>query len=338
MKECVMLTKLNLSTIASMAGVSKSTVSMVLNNTGRISDEVRERVWHISKNMHYTPQQLTNKSDLISFFISFSNNNHTILSSPSFNLLHEGLIKILRKNELSTVFSLREDNNRNYLHNICSYRFSEIVTIGEDLFIKKIINYTSSPVITFANDNYVNEKNVYCVITDSYRTGRTIAEEFIRKRHKKIGWIGSDDTLSNREKYNGFFNTLKENKIEHIKEHTLFITVPEDSLCQQIEKFVINNPDLTGIFIQHMRQGQAFLLQLLRKLNRIPGKDIGVIGLEYPDISPFLSPPLTTVNEKMGLAGETIGNIIISLRNGEQVEKMNFVSPEFIDRNSVPQL
>lgn len=44
--------------IAKRANVSAMTVSRVINNTGRISDETRARVKKVMEEMHYVPNQM----------------------------------------------------------------------------------------------------------------------------------------------------------------------------------------------------------------------------------------------------------------------------------------
>jgi len=47
--------------IAQQAGVSKATVSMVLNDSPKISSKTREKVWSIIRGLHYQPSEEARK-------------------------------------------------------------------------------------------------------------------------------------------------------------------------------------------------------------------------------------------------------------------------------------
>ena len=75
--------------VAKLAGVSGTTVSYVMNNTKRISPEVRQRVWDAAKQLNYHPNLLarglaTNETKHIAIIVKN-------LQNPYYTAIQEGI-------------------------------------------------------------------------------------------------------------------------------------------------------------------------------------------------------------------------------------------------------
>ena len=75
--------------VAQKAGVGVGTVSRVLNNSGYVSDETREKIEEAMKNLQYTPNELARnlyhkKSGIIAVPNIPSNSHSSSLSNKSF--------------------------------------------------------------------------------------------------------------------------------------------------------------------------------------------------------------------------------------------------------------
>ena len=73
--------------VAKLAGVSGTTVSYVMNNTKRISPEVRQRVWEAAKQLNYHPSLLarglaTNETKHIAIIVKNLQNPYSCLIIP----------------------------------------------------------------------------------------------------------------------------------------------------------------------------------------------------------------------------------------------------------------
>ena len=99
---------LTIKDIAKEAGVSKSTVSRVLNGTGYVREETKRKVEEVIKRYHYTPSSIARnlsrkESNTIGVLIQEVGN-------PFFAELLEGITEVLDENNL-TMFLCDTDND-----------------------------------------------------------------------------------------------------------------------------------------------------------------------------------------------------------------------------------
>lgn len=97
-----------ISDIASRAGVSKATVSRVLNSPEKVEENTRRKIEQIMKEAHYVPSATArNLSRQISSTIGVIVPE---ISNTFFGELFSGLEEVINKNNLSLLYSSNEDD------------------------------------------------------------------------------------------------------------------------------------------------------------------------------------------------------------------------------------
>src|SRR5690554_1166954 len=93
--------RITLEDVARVAGVSTMTVSRVINNTGRISDDTRQHVKKIIDELGYRPNRaaralVTNKSYMVAFI-------QPDITNPYFSEVFQGVEDVLREDDYSVL-------------------------------------------------------------------------------------------------------------------------------------------------------------------------------------------------------------------------------------------
>ena len=204
--------KISIKDIAEKANVSKATVSRVINDKDNVSDETREKIKEIIKELGYSPDERARN-------LSLGLNNNIALIVPSDNPLYINIIKEINtrlfENNMSLLFYITDHNPE----------------LEEDL-IGKLKNksiggviYVKSPETNFNNMSNLNKLDVPVVIVSDDETNNEYdhihyseerisskcVEILIKENHEEIAYLCTPLKLNyEKKRYQGIINTLQE--------------------------------------------------------------------------------------------------------------------------------
>lgn len=289
--------------IAREVGVSKSTVSRVINNTGKVSEETRQLVLDAVKRLNYTPSSAartlaTNETGNLGFFIRtryFSD------SDPFYSKVFTGAESEAKKHGYHMIISTIGDDD-NFMMNTDKVDGIMLVANMERSIIDK---FDAMDIPMVLVDYMVEDSDIVSVMPDAFEGGYMAAKHLVDLGYKKIGFVGGQmDHPSVHARYSGFVVALVEAGIG-VK-----------------EKWVINDEDFTDFdhgysagkrILMNSERPQAIVavndvmaLGVIRVCDemglRVPG-DVAVVGYDNVEYGLYSNPPLTTVNvdkEKLG--------------------------------------
>ena len=231
---------MKMSDIARLAGVSKATVSRVINNSQNVSSELKAKVESVLVETGYTPNLLaqelaTNKTNVIGIvlpnigidtFSSITEGITDILDSKGYNVLLANSNESIEKEiEYIKIF------NRKQVDGIIIFP----VNINEG-HIETIKN-VKVPVVVMGQEN--ENLQVSSVLYDDFNAVKDITELMIRNGHNKIAYIGLDDRRESIGKLRriGYIEAMKSSQIairdEYIQIGSLSISSGYDG-CQSL--------------------------------------------------------------------------------------------------------
>ncbi len=342
------MAKVTIAEVAEAAGVSSATVSMVLSNKGKISENVISKVKTIANQLGYTKihkktadTYVTNNKtigilididpewDFAWRFIRpiFSNleavlkeNNYVLLFIPIHLDLHvEEIFERVISSKVCAVLSMHY-GNRNL--------FQELESKG-------------IPVVVINNSNLQDIFHTVCV--DDIRGCYDGTRYLIKNGHRSIGFVDYErpdmQTLVN-DRFMGYKNALESEGI--VFEPDLRIMTQMNNmqeLYESLDALFRKHEEITAL-ICHDDYLADNVIAVLTKLNKKVPDDISIIApgdvINYNE--PHV-PQITTMRINKELMGKTAGEVVISrLKNkqeGIQVLKVNQV---LMDRGSVRNL
>ena len=346
---------MNSSDIAKLAGVSRSTVSRILNGYGDISYETRKKVEAIIKEYNYIPNSygrgLAGKANrIIGLFIvdvdNWSEDNQVLSRSEVFrdftayasdiahNLNYNILISIIDQKNYDEVQRLFIDKS------ICAG-----LIIGES-YDQEIIDSLGKEGYKIALHNqrdYSDMENVINVNVDNERFALVATQELLKNGHRKIGMItGNSSKYTVQKRFSSFLHTLD---AAHVAFNPQFVGVGDfhradggyDAALDLIERCRDDMP--TAILVANSVMLPGVMRALEEKRIRVP-QNISLISMGETKCSDYVNPPVTNIyiNSEM-IASAMISKVTELLNMGTLGENnITLKQYELVQRESIRNL
>ncbi|SCC80109.1 transcriptional regulator, LacI family [Bifidobacterium commune] len=287
--------------IATAAGVSITTVSLVLNNhPTRVSDEKRALIKHEAERLHYIPNQtarslVTNQSMLLAllvpdienlFFASLAKQVEDACSTDGYSLI----IANSNDSKANEIKLLRQFESRN-IDGLFLIPSSESTKDSTDL--RQKVAQMNCPVVL--TDRLVREKWCDAVGSDNYCGGQLSAKLFVEAGHTNIACIsGRHDNGNAEARKAGFVNELRKNNIEIDPELDCYGAYRFDGGYQVADQII--DSDATAVFCCNDLMALGFSKRANERGLSIP-HDISVAGYDNVMNSLGIASDLTTIDQ-----------------------------------------
>jgi DNA-binding LacI/PurR family transcriptional regulator len=342
------MAKLTIVDIAKLAGVSPSTVSLVMNKRPGISEETRLRVIEVVERMNFAPSQSARSQILKStqnIAVLFNMNSH-----PLEHLFQESLNKsILRyctEREYNLVFvscSFGEDSAPVALPNILRSRGVDGVVSFGYVPVSVIAGLQELELPYLLLDSHQLPNHCMSLMVDYYTAARMAMKHLIDNGHTRIAYIGSNfPPLYSQQTFEGYRSALEE---QDIVVPLSWIQMQsrdsdgEDSADKQMQAILGSQSLPTAVFCAADIYAVGAIRALKHASLRVPD-DISIIGIDDILISSYIDPPLTTVRIDTGrLANQGCDMLLASIASGSpNTAHENFTDFTLAERASVRRL
>ena len=305
--------------VARRAGVSRTTVSFVLNNTpGKtISEETRRRVLDAARELRYTPNERARTIAMVMHFsIGFFIPHSGYLSSDAYIIrVIEGMTPVLNKNRFQLVLQPLKLQEMNYLQIARQDNVDGIIlmnTHDDDEGLSQVIA-EEFPLVVIGS---ISNREVCQIDIDNRASAATAVNYLIDLGHREIAMITHAPLsyYAARDRYDGYRSALEAAGIPLEKRWVREANLTEQSGYQAMSKILASGRRPTALFAGNDVVAYGAIQAIKDKGLTIPG-DISVIGFDDDSLSRYLNPPLTTIsNPATGLGAEAAGLIIDIMR------------------------
>jgi LacI family transcriptional regulator len=342
--------------IAKLAGVSRSTVSRVVNKYTNVSAETKEKVSKIIKKYHYIPhgpaRTLAGKHNkVIGVFITnigHEDERYIVFQNTYLSPFTGAVIDCADKLEYNILVSIIDKNNdfKKIEELFNNKTLSGGIFIGACKNPPEILNLVESGhklVIIDQDPKYQNRvKGKYIIVNSNNFEGACIAtEHLIELGHKNIAHICGDmKKLSGSERLKGYKTKMKESGLKIRKDFIINGDFTEKSGYISAKKLLNGKRKnkVTGIFCSNDAMAIGAIKAAVELRLRVP-EDISIIGYDDTEISSYISPPLTTIGSSIQkIAAVATKNVIDFIENGIDSSKYYIVPTKLIERKSTKKL
>ncbi len=341
--------------IAKLAGVSRSTVSRVVNNYTNVTPETKEKVNRIIKKYGYVPhapaRTLAGKeSRIIGIFIAnikLGSEEFRVFQNVYISPFEAAIIDYADKlgyNALVSIINGRDDFKKiRSLFN--SKTLSGGIFLGANNNSQEIFDLIGSGYKITIIDQEQNQNrttgNYIIVNSDNYNGGYKATKHLIDYGHKEIAHICGDmNKYSGFKRLEGYQKAMNEAKLPIRKKYIAYGDFTEDSGYKCINQLLKdkNKNRITAIFSSNDSMAIGAMNAIKKMGFRIPN-DISIVGYDDIKIASYVSPALTTVrNPILEMASVATGNLINFIENGINSTEYYTVSAELIIRESTKRL
>jgi LacI family transcriptional regulator len=335
--------------IANIAGVSRSTVSRVINNYANVPEETRKRIKQIIKENDYVPHASARmlagvKNRIIGLFIidmNVDSDGKQVTASSYFSPFTGAVIDNASKmgyNVLVSIVSKQKDYKK-VKETFYNKTIAGGIFIGEkngEPVIKEIINYGCKVVILDQDIKLDEEVYKKCIIVnaDSYGGAYKATNYLISLGHKKIAHlVGVTEHLSTMERTDAYKNSLTEAGIT-IKNNLIVKGYFTINGGYNATKKLLQKELPTAIFCGNDQMAIGAIQAIQEAGLKVP-EDISIVGFDDIEVARYINPPLTTVRMAlMEMASIATNSLIASIENDSNFSANYTVPIDLIERNS----
>ncbi|MBU0492594.1 MAG: LacI family transcriptional regulator [Chloroflexi bacterium] len=329
--------------VAKLAGVSRSTVSRVINDQPSVRDEVRERVWRVIRAQNYQPHQaaralVTRRTNVIGLIIPET--VARLFTDPFFAQLIQGIAEVCNQRGYYLMLSLmmaRMDRDAFYRRILHSGQLDGVLVASaplDDPLIPRLEESVCPCVLVGRNPDH---PNIPWVDVDNVTGARNLTEYLIGLGHRRVATItGPLNTIVGRERFEGYRQALAQAEIAYDDALVAAGDFTEDSGFRAMERLLHARP--TAVFAASDAMSAGAMQALAQAGLRVPA-DVSVAGYDDAPIASLLDPPLTTVRQSAVELGKVAAETLIRLLENPDVPMpLQKLSTSLVIRDSTRQL
>lgn len=330
---------ITLSEIARIAGVSKMTVSNVINGKKGVAEETRGRIMEVIRDTGYTANRsarnlASGRTRTIGLVVPKLNSNYTLYIGE---ILRGAGDTVDQHHWDLLVCTTSDDAEREFrrIQSLASGIVDGILVLlprAEQSYLN-LLQDTHIPVITL--DHGLSETPLPSIDVDNHSGGRIATEHLLSLGHRRIGFIGGTYSRAHLERLAGYQEVLHEHGISPNPDLIMEGDYSQPSGFRAAEKLLDLPHPPTAIFAISDAMAFGALEAAGRRGIRVPDQ-LSVIGFDDIPMANWVHPQLTTIRQPLYQLGETAINLIISMTDGESLPGQRMLLPvELVVRGSV---
>ncbi|MFE5795385.1 LacI family DNA-binding transcriptional regulator [Streptomyces sp. NPDC056503] len=290
--------------VAREAGVSRATVSRVVNGVRNVAPEIQEAVREAIARTGYAPNQaarslVTRRTGAVALVLSATGGSFTarLFSDPFFGRVVDGVLPVLRERAVQPVLLVAESEPARvqlveYLRR-GGADGALVVPLDEDDPLPGMLVAAGLPTALFGRPR----AGVRCdwVDLDNTAGARLAAEHLWATGRRRPATIAAPVTAATaRERLDGYAEALAARGVTDVPvERGLFT---EESGRDAMARLLERHPDVDAVFAANDLMARGACRLLAERGVAVPGR-VAVIGFDDSVAARAAAPPLTTVRQ-----------------------------------------
>ncbi len=334
--------RLNLEDIAEMAGVSRSTVSRVLNDDPKVSDTVRARVRGVIKETGYHPNAAarslaTHRSNIIG--LVFPRVFTMLFSDPWASVLIKGCIEGSERTDFSLVHMLVSTDDqvavdRFFERSVMGRHLDGVIlashVIGDKLVAR--LQESNLPYVLIGRDA---ERRANFVDIDNRQATRVETQHILAHGYRKLLYLsGPPDLVTARDRQDGFLDAVEAADIDpvHVRIECGYF---EQVTAYDIAHRILCQPDPPEAVVAANDAMAIGVLQAARDLGISVPQQLAIVGFDDIDMNRMFRPHMTTIRQPSDVIGRAAVRMLADMIANPHPEPMQqWVAAELIVRGS----
>jgi LacI family transcriptional regulator len=326
--------------VAAEAGVSRATVSRVVNGSPKVTAEVTAVVNDAIARLNYVPNRVarslaSRRTDVIALIVPESTS--TVFADPFFAPVVRGVARALSDTDytlnLLIASETRPQKTRRYLLGgnvdgalVVSHHAEDhsYVGLGGNL-----------PIVFGGRPINPDTFDSYYVDVDNVHSARTATEHLIGLGRRRIATIaGRQDMPAGIDRLAGWRESIAAAGGDpSLVELGDFSQSSGAEAMERLLRRTAAGPPLDGVFVGNDQMAAGAIQVLHAHGLRVPD-DVAVVGYDDDTFASTLTPPLTTMHQPSADLGASMAELLVRLIAGDEVPRRTIIPTRLVVRGS----
>lgn len=328
--------------VADRAGVSRTTVSLVLNNVlgAQISEATRQRVLQAVQDLNYVPDAAakalaSRQSQIIGLILIRT--PQQIATDAFLTQTLNGLIESIHQQGLRLLIDIVEPEHQRetYLHLVRAKHIDGIILSGpqrDDLALQAL-QESSFPTVLLGQ---VPGNHFSFIDVDNRAAAHEAVAHLIKLGHTRIACITNAPLTYTAaiERLSGYRDAIESADLSFDPRLVRYGNFDTESGYQQMQDLLFSKVTFTAAFIASDTLAYGAKAAIQDSGKQVP-HDIALVGFDDLPFSRFTDPPLTTVHVPAVELAHQASQMLFKILRGEKLEqKQVLLDTQLVVRNS----
>ena len=332
---------LTIDQIAQIAGVSRTTVSRVLNNRPDVNPQTRQRILSLMEEHDYQPNAFakaisSQKSQNIGLVIPHEADY--IFLNPFFVEVLRGISTTIDRAGYSLLISYAHGENP-----VAAFRRKKVdgfIVLSPGSLHHGLINsMTAAGVVFVSTSRLAQEEHMLYVDVDNHAGGALVGGHLVGLGHRRIAYVGKPSLTSSQDRLDGVRLALQENGLRLNED---LVHEADGSTewhgYKAMQRLLAYKTPPTAVFLANDMMAIGAIKAIEESNLRVP-QDISIVGFDDVPMAQYCSPPLTTIRQPAFEKGARAASLLIKCLVSEECDPQSVVlDVELVVRKSTAPL
>ncbi|MGY5882529.1 LacI family DNA-binding transcriptional regulator [Modestobacter lacusdianchii] len=311
--------------VAVLAGVSRATVSRVVNDSPKVSPEARQAVLSAVAELRYVPNRMarslvTRRTDTVALVLNEPNTQ--VFSDPFFASIVRGVSATLADTDLNLVLLTAQDEREQ--QKIGRYARQGhvdgviLMSVHSDDPLPDILEEAGIPLVLCGRP--FDDRAVAFVDADNRGGAQAAAAHLAASGRRRIATItGPLDMIAGVDRLAGYQAGLQAAGQELRSDLVAEGDFTETGGARAMAALLDRAPDLDAVFVASDPMAVGALRALREAGRRVP-EDVAVVGFDDAAVAERCDPPLTTIAQPLTDMTPLLTELLLRQIEGEPAE------------------
>lgn len=334
-----MRTKVTIDEIAKMAGVSKTTVSRVINDKPDVNPVTRERILDLITEYDFQPNVFAKAISLQKSY----NIGLLIPHAVDYIFANQFYVEVLRGvstcvDEAGYYLLICYPHEKNYIDIYKQKKVDGFIVMSPGTFQHNIIEALYKLNAPFVSTAMMHgEEDMAYVDVNNVHGALLAMEHLLSLGHKRIAFVGKPALTSSQDRLDGYLTALDKQDIEVERE---LIRISETSSITsgyaEVKELLQMADKPTAVFMANDVMAMGAIKAVEDSGLSVP-EDISIVGFDDIPLAQYSSPPLTTVRQPAYEKGVRAAEMLVEyLENEEKPESITLDIDLVIRESTAP--
>ena len=325
--------------VAVLAGVSRATVSRVVNDSPRVSPAAREAVQAAVAALHYVPNRLarslvTRRTDTIALVLNEPSTQ--VFSDPFFGSIVRGVSATLADTDLTLVLlTARDEREQEKVGRYVRQGHVDgvvLMSVHSADPLPDVLARAGVPLVLCGRP--FDGREVAYVDADNRGGAAAATGHLLGTGRRRVATVtGPLDMIAGVDRYAGHRDALAAAGVDPRPELVAEGDFTEAGGQRAMEELLGRVPDLDGVFVASDPMAVGVLRALRAAGRRVP-EDVAVVGFDDAALAGTCDPPLTTVAQPLAEMTPLLTELLLRQIDGVAAPAESRVCPTHLVRRA----